>query len=76
MASTDSTCWPLASRLLELLLSGGISRGELSIVLAMERMGMAIGSILLGSVADGLGRCPIGIIIGGSIAAVLLAHFD
>ena len=122
----------------------GISRGELGIVLAMELMGMAIGSILLGSVADGLGRrpiilwClvimalgmylasvvesvnamlavrlftglgiggmlatinamvaeysnarhrnfnvavmatgyPIGIIIGGSIAAVLLAHFD
>lgn len=122
----------------------GISRGELGIVLAMELVGMAVGSVLLGSVADGLGRrpiilgClvvmalgmylasvtesvnsmlavrfftglgiggmlatinamvaeysnarhrnlnvalmatgyPIGIIIGGSIAAVLLAHFD
>ncbi len=37
----------------------GISRGELGIVLAMELFGMSVGSILLGSVADKMGRRPI-----------------
>ena len=37
----------------------GISATELGIVLTMELVGMSIGSILLGSFADGLGRRPI-----------------
>lgn len=37
----------------------GISRAELGIVLAMELLGMAFGSVLLGNVADKLGRRPI-----------------
>lgn len=37
----------------------GISRAELGIVLAMELIGMSVGSILLGSVADRQGRRPI-----------------
>ena len=37
----------------------GISRGELGIVLAMELFGMSAGSILLGNVADKMGRRPI-----------------
>ena len=36
----------------------GISRSELGIVLAMELVGMSVGSILLGSVADKTGRRP------------------
>ena len=37
----------------------GISRGALGIVLAMELIGMATGSVVLGSIADNLGRRPI-----------------
>jgi benzoate transport len=37
----------------------GISRAELGIVLAMELFGMAVGSMLLGSIADRFGRRPI-----------------
>ena len=37
----------------------GISRGALGIVLAMELIGMAAGSVVLGSIADNLGRRPI-----------------
>jgi benzoate transport len=36
----------------------GIDRGALGIVLSMELIGMAIGSILLGGVADKIGRRP------------------
>ena len=36
----------------------GIDRGALGIVLSMELIGMAIGSILLGGVADTFGRRP------------------
>jgi benzoate transport len=36
----------------------GIDRGALGIVLSMELIGMAIGSILLGGVADKVGRRP------------------
>ncbi len=37
----------------------GISRAELGVVLAMELLGMACGSVLLGTFADRLGRRPI-----------------
>jgi len=37
----------------------GISRAELGIVLAMELIGMAFGSMLLGTLADRVGRRPI-----------------
>lgn len=37
----------------------GISRGALGIVLAMELIGMAAGSVVLGSIADNMGRRPI-----------------
>ncbi len=37
----------------------GITRGALGIVLAMELIGMTAGSVILGSVADKLGRRPI-----------------
>lgn len=37
----------------------GISRTELGVVLTMELVGMAVGSILLGNFADGLGRRPV-----------------
>ena len=36
----------------------GIDRGALGIVLSMELLGMAIGSIILGGVADRIGRKP------------------
>lgn len=36
----------------------GIDRGALGIVLSMELIGMALGSVLLGGVADRLGRRP------------------
>jgi benzoate transport len=36
----------------------GIDRGALGIVLSMELIGMAIGSVVLGSVADVIGRRP------------------
>src|SRR6185436_8513788 len=36
----------------------GIDRGALGIVLSMELIGMAIGSIVLGGVADKIGRKP------------------
>ena len=37
----------------------GISRGALGIVLAMELIGMTAGSVVLGNIADNLGRRPI-----------------
>ncbi|MCH9693322.1 MAG: MFS transporter [Gammaproteobacteria bacterium] len=37
----------------------GISRAELGVVLAMELIGMAFGSVLLGGVADRFGRRPV-----------------
>src|SRR5687767_6561585 len=37
---------------------GGIDRAALGVVLWMELIGMAIGSILLGGVADTIGRKP------------------
>jgi len=37
----------------------GISRGALGLVLAMELIGMAVGSIILGQAADRIGRRPI-----------------
>jgi benzoate transport len=36
----------------------GINRAELGFVLSMELIGMAIGSVILGSVADSIGRKP------------------
>lgn len=36
----------------------GINRGALGIVLSMELIGMAVGSVLLGGVADSIGRRP------------------
>jgi benzoate transport len=36
----------------------GINRAELGFVLSMELIGMAIGSVILGSVADAIGRKP------------------
>ncbi|MCK5746781.1 MAG: MFS transporter, partial [Oricola sp.] len=36
----------------------GIDRGALGIVLSMELIGMAIGSMVLGGVADSIGRRP------------------
>src|SRR5687767_15417777 len=36
----------------------GIDRAQLGIVLSMELIGMAIGSVLLGGVADRIGRRP------------------
>ena len=36
----------------------GIDRAALGIVLSMELIGMAVGSILLGGVADRIGRRP------------------
>jgi MFS family permease len=36
----------------------GIDRGSLGIVLSMELIGMALGSIFLGGVADKIGRWP------------------
>jgi MFS family permease len=36
----------------------GINRAALGIVLSMELIGMAFGSILLGSIADKIGRRP------------------
>ena len=49
----------------------GISRGALGIVLAMELIGMAAGSVVLGSIADNLGRRPI---ILGCLVAVSYTH--
>jgi benzoate transport len=37
----------------------GISRAELGVVLAIELLGMSVGSLLLGGIADKLGRRPI-----------------
>ena len=36
----------------------GISRGALGVVLSMELIGMAVGSVVLGNVADAIGRRP------------------
>lgn len=40
----------------DILREWGITRGELGIVLSMELIGMALGSILIGGVADQIGR--------------------
>ncbi len=37
----------------------GVSRAELGVVLAMELIGMAVGSVVLGNVADKFGRRPV-----------------
>ena len=52
----------------------GIDRAALGIVLSMELIGMAIGSILLGGVADKIGRRPtilgcLVVMAGGMLAA-------
>ncbi|TYC89711.1 MFS transporter [Novosphingobium sp. BW1] len=55
----------------------GIDRGALGIVLSMELIGMAIGSILLGNLADRIGRRPtvLGclIVMAGGMALATLA---
>jgi benzoate transport len=52
----------------------GIDRAALGIVLSMELIGMAVGSILLGGVADRIGRRPailgcLGVMAGGMLMA-------
>ena len=56
----------------------GIDRAALGIVLSMELIGMAIGSILLGGVADTIGRRPtilgcLVVMAGGMLAATTAA---
>ena len=71
-----------------ILAEWGISNAELGVVLTMELVGMAVGSVLLGSIADSLGRRPIilgclAIMIAGmllastvsSIPAMLIVRF-
>ena len=50
----------------------GVSRGALGIVLSMELVGMAIGSIFIGSVADSIGRRPV---ILGSLICMVIGMF-
>ncbi|MEZ5928163.1 MAG: MFS transporter [Parvularculaceae bacterium] len=50
----------------------GVSRGALGIVLSMELIGMAIGSIFIGSVADAIGRRPV---ILGSLVCMVIGMF-
>ena len=50
----------------------GITMTELGVVLTMELVGMAVGSVLLGSFADGLGRRPI---ILGCLVTMALGMF-
>ena len=47
----------------------GISESELGIVLAMELVGMSVGSVLLGIFADRMGRRPV--ILGGLVIMTL-----
>src|SRR2546428_4548108 len=56
----------------------GIDRAALGIVLSMELIGMAIGSIFLGGVADTIGRRPtilgcLVVMAGGMLAAATAA---
>src|SRR2546426_11385654 len=56
----------------------GIDRAALGIVLSMELIGMAIGSIFLGGVADTIGRRPailgcLVVMAGGMLAATSAA---
>jgi benzoate transport len=50
----------------------GIERGALGVVLSMELIGMAIGSVVLGGVADRIGRRPT---ILGCLAVMALGMF-
>ncbi|MBT0669243.1 MFS transporter [Novosphingobium profundi] len=56
----------------------GIDRAALGVVLSMELIGMAIGSILLGNLADRIGRRPtvLGclVVMAGGMALATLAH--
>jgi benzoate transport len=60
----------------------GINRAELGIVLSMELFGMALGSVLLGGVADRLGRrktmlgCLVGMAIGMFMATTVTGLVD
>ncbi|WP_114952762.1 MFS transporter [Sphingosinicella terrae] len=56
----------------------GIDRAALGIVLAMELIGMAIGSVLLGNVADRIGRRPmiLGCLVVMSAGMLLAATAD
>ncbi|NWG53083.1 MAG: MFS transporter [Hydrogenophilaceae bacterium] len=56
----------------------GIDRGALGVVLSMELIGMAVGSVLLGTIADRIGRRPtilscLALMAGGMVGAAL-AH--
>ncbi len=54
----------------------GIERGALGIVLSMELLGMALGSIFLGGVADRIGRRPtiLGCLVVMTIGMYMAAH--
>ncbi|WP_203291285.1 MFS transporter [Maricaulis parjimensis] len=56
----------------------GIDRGALGIVLAMELVGMAIGSIIIGNLADRIGRRPVIlaclVIMAAGMFAAAFAH--
>ena len=60
----------------------GINRGALGIVLSMELIGMAIGSVLLGNVADRIGRrktmlgCLVGMAAGMFMATTVTGLVD
>src|SRR5687768_15823767 len=60
----------------------GINRAELGVVLSMELIGMAIGSLILGGVADKIGRrptmlgCLILMAIGMFMATTVKGVFD
>jgi benzoate transport len=54
----------------------GIDRGALGVVLSMELIGMAVGSVLLGTVADRIGRRPtilacLALMAGGMVGAAI-----